>query len=65
MADDKVKLTGQRSAIREHIDKYNNFPAEHDKKFALKTIRNCQKQITKLLKRHSGWDKSWEDLWMP
>jgi len=65
MADDKVKLAGQRAAIREHIDKYKTYPAQHDKEFALKTIQNCQKQIKKLFGRHPSWHGSWEDTWQP
>lgn len=44
MADDKAKLEGQRRAIRERIDKYARYPHELDKRTALKTIQNAQRQ---------------------
>jgi len=65
MADDKDKLEGQRAAIREHIDKYNRYNDERDKETALKTIRNCQNQISSILSDHRHWDSSSEDTWRP
>jgi len=65
MADDKVKLEGQRNAIREHIDKYKAYPNEWDKQFALKTIRRCQSEIQDLIAKHKHWLPSWEDTWFP
>ncbi|MCB1890389.1 MAG: hypothetical protein KDH20_22475 [Rhodocyclaceae bacterium] len=65
MADDRLKLEGQRAAIREHITKYEAYSLEGEKNFALKTIRNCQAQIAKLLARHKHWPASWEDNWLP
>ena len=62
---DKAKLKGQRAAIRDHIFKYKWFTAQHDKDFALKTIRNCQNQITKILKKHPHSPSSFEDTWKP
>ena len=65
MADDKTKLKGQRNAVREHIEKYNKYPNQEDKDFALKTIRNAQNHIKKILSKHSHWDSSYEDDWSP
>ncbi|MDZ7261256.1 MAG: hypothetical protein ONB05_04005 [candidate division KSB1 bacterium] len=65
MIDDKAKLEGQRAAIREHIDKYKRYSEQHEKAFALRTIRNCQKQIAKIKSKHPHWPSSWEDNWTP
>jgi hypothetical protein len=65
MADDRLKLDGQRRAIREHIEKYKSYPNPADKNFALKTIRNAQEQIGKILTNHPHWLGSWEDKWTP
>ncbi len=65
MADDKAKLEGQRAAIREHIEKYKRYSEQHEKDFALKTIRNCQNQISIIRSRHSHWPSIWEDTWRP
>jgi len=65
MADDKTKLAGQRRAVREHIDKYNKYPLEHDKNYALKTIRNAQNQIQRIRAKHPHWPSSYEDNWTP
>lgn len=65
MADDRAKLQGQRAAIREHIEKYNRYDIDHEKEFALKTIRNAQAQITKILSKHPHWDSAPEDSWAP
>ena len=65
MADDKTKLAGQRKAVREHIEKYKNYTLQHEKDFALKTIRNAQKQIASIMKKHPHWDSSFEDSWSP
>ena len=65
MADDKTKLAGQRAAVREHIEKYNKYTQQHEKDYALKTIRNAQKQIASILKKHPHWPSSSEDTWSP
>ena len=65
MADDKTKLEGQRKAVREHIEKYNTYTIQHEKDYALKTIRNAQKQIANILKKHPHWAGSYEDTWSP
>jgi hypothetical protein len=65
MADDKIKLEGQRRAVREHIEKYKNYPDPRDKDFAYKTIRNAQEQIQKIRIRHPHWPMSFEDNWRP
>lgn len=39
------RIEGQRSAIREHIDKYYSYPDPIDKEYALKTIYRCQDEI--------------------
>ena len=65
MADDKKKLEGQRAAVREHIEKYNRYDLDEEKEFALKTIRNAQNQIKKILSKHPHWDSAPEDTWSP
>lgn len=65
MADEKDQLAGHRAAVREHVEKYKIYPNPADKNFALKTIRNVQAQIAKLIRRHPHWPKSWEDTWVP
>ncbi len=65
MADDKTKLESQRAAIREHKEKYERYSIQHDKDFALKTIKNCQNQIANILRSHPHWSSSWEDSWKP
>ena len=65
MADDKTKLEGQRRAVREHIEKYNRYPDKRDKEYALKTIRNAQNQIRRILSKHPHWGSSYEDNWAP
>jgi len=63
--DGKVKLDGQRRAIREHIEKYKKYPLDRDKDYALKTIRNCQKEVQSLRKKYPHLPESWEDKWVP
>jgi len=65
MSDDKVKLKGQRAAIKEHIEKYNKYEIDHEKEFALKTIRNAQSQIKKILSKHPHWESDPLDTWSP
>lgn len=65
MADDKAKIEGQRRAIREHIDKYARYPHEQDKRTALKTIQNAQRQIESLKRRNPRLGSSREDTWRP
>ena len=63
--DGKVKLDGQRRAIREHVEKYKKYPDDRDKNFALKTIKNCQKEVQSILKKYPHLSSSWEDTWIP
>jgi len=65
MADEKAALLGQRRTVREHIAKSEYYRGPGEREFALKTIRNAQSQIEKLLKRHPHWPTSWEDKWLP
>lgn len=67
MADDRDKLEGQRSAIREHIEKYKMYRnSDPDAvNMALRTIRNCQEQIKTILGGYPHWQSSWEDVWTP
>lgn len=65
MADDADKLSGQRRAVREHIAKFESYPHNDDKKFALKTVSRAQTEIGALLAKHKHWDSSWEDDWKP
>ncbi len=65
MANDKVKLEGQRKAVREHIEKYNSYLDSRDKKFAMKTIRNVQEHIMRIKQKHPHWEYSYEDDWKP
>ncbi len=58
------KIEAQRRSIREHIDKYNRYPDEGDKKFALDTISRCQERIEVLKYQCSqSIDDSREDDW--
>lgn len=66
MNDIKTKLSGQRAAVREHVEKYRRYPHEEDKQFALKTIRNAQNQIAALKRKATAKiESSWEDDWRP
>lgn len=58
------RIEGQRRAIREHISKYENYPYEQDKQFALRTIEICQAEIEKLKRQcNVSIEDSWEDDW--
>ncbi len=65
MARDQDKLEGHREAVREHIEKYEEYEDENDKDYALKTIERVQGEIADILAHHPHWDSSWEDTWMP
>jgi len=65
MADERKALESQRATVREHIAKWEHYTGPGEKEFALKTIRNAQTQIAKLIKRHRHWPAQWEDNWMP
>ncbi len=58
------RIEGHRRAIREHIDKFNNYPYPQDKEFALKTIERCQSEIANLKRQcNVSIEDSWEDYW--
>lgn len=59
------QVAGHRRAISEHIDKYKRYPAQHDKDFALKTIRNAQGHVQKLRAKHPGISPDRLDNWRP
>ena len=60
------KIEAQRASIREHIDKYERYPNERDKQFALDTIPRCQERIASLkYSCNVSIDSSWEDNWTP
>lgn len=60
------KIESQRMAIREHIEKYNRYPNQIDKEFALKTIYRCQENIQKIKdKCDCDLGYSYEDDWRP
>lgn len=60
------KIAAQRNAIREHIEKYYNYPDPIDKNFALKTISRCQDNIQDIKNRcDCDLDYSYEDDWRP
>jgi len=63
--DAKKKLEGQRAAIRLHIKKFNDFPHQQDKDFALKTIRRAQHEIAALKKSYPVLNNAAEDNWSP
>jgi hypothetical protein len=65
MADDQRKIDGHRRAIREHIDKYQRYPAQQDKEFALKTIQRVQREIADLKRRNPRIRDAREDTWRP
>ncbi len=59
-----ARIEGHRRAIREHIEKFYNYPYRQDKEFALKTIYRCQSEIESLKSRCSVYiESSWEDTW--
>jgi len=58
------RIEGQRRAIREHISKFENYPYQQDKEFALRTIRICQNEIEKIkMQCNVSIPSSWEDDW--
>ena len=66
--NEQKKLDGQRKArkaIREHIEKFKKYPKKYDKEFALKTIRNAQKQIKDIRAKNPTLTASSEDTWNP
>ena len=68
MADRKTteaKIAGHRKAIREHIAKFERYPAAQDKAFALKTIQRVQGTIRDLKRRQPRASSSYEDTWQP
>jgi hypothetical protein len=62
---DEKKLEGIRANIENHIQKFNKYPEEYDKNFALKTISNDQRNINDILKKHAHWPSSHLDTWQP
>ncbi|WP_286928881.1 MULTISPECIES: hypothetical protein [Aeromicrobium] len=69
MAEDlkktEAKIAGQRKAIRDHIAKYERYPAAQDKAFAVKTIERVQDTIRDLKRRQPRASSSYEDTWKP
>jgi len=60
------KINAQRVAIKDHIDKYNRYVIDYEKKTALDTISRCQTNIADLKRRcDSNIDSSYEDNWRP
>ena len=58
------RIEGQRRAISEHIEKFENYSYPQDKEFALRTIRICQDEIEKLKRQcNVSIESSWEDYW--
>lgn len=65
MANIEDKIAGHRKAIIEHIEKYEKYPHEYDKEYALKTIERVQKEIADLKRKKPNVGPSWEDTWKP
>lgn len=71
MADNTARarqqLEGHRKAVKEHIEKWREYPDPKDKEFALKTIANAQKQIAKLKDAHPSLRSNDDgaDSWRP
>jgi hypothetical protein len=63
--DIREKIKGHRKAIAQHIKKYNSYPHQQDKDFALKTIKRVQAIIAELKKEVPGIEKKEEDSWAP
>ena len=61
----EAKIAGHRRAIRDHIAKYERYPAAQDKAFALKTIKGVQSTIRDLKRRQPRASSSFEDTWQP
>ena len=59
-----LRIEGQRRAIREHIQKFENYPYSQDKEFALRTISICKKKKKKIKRQCNVYiESSWEDSW--
>ena len=58
-------IDGHRRAIRDHISKYQRYPAKQDKEFAWKTIQRIQREIADLKRRNSRLGNAREDTWRP
>lgn len=57
-------ITSQRDSIREHIEKYEKYPHDRDKNFALDTISRCQERIEHAKNKcSSSIPDSYEDHW--
>ena len=61
--DEERAVDRHRTTIRDHIDKYKRYSADHEKQFALKTIQNAQQQIRDIKRRKPSIRDSWEDNW--
>ncbi len=65
MADEKQAIASQRATVREHIAKAEFYKGPGEREYALKSVKNAQGQIHKLIKRHPHWPASREDRWLP
>lgn len=61
----EAKIASHRRAIRDHIAKYERYPAAQDKEFSLKTIQRVQGTIRDLKRRQLRASSSYEDSWQP
>lgn len=62
---DEKKLAGFRASVEQHIAKFNKYPDERDKEFALKTISKDQGHIRDVLRDHPHWPSNRMDSWQP
>jgi len=65
LKDVERKIAGHRRSIRDHIAKYERYPAAQDKAFALKTIQRVQGTIADLKRKQPRASSSYEDTWRP
>lgn len=59
-------ITSQRYRIRKYIKKYETYPYDRSKNFALDTISRCQERIEHAKNKcSSSIPDSYEDHWKP
>lgn len=60
------KIEAQRRAIKEHIEKFNQYPDSYDKQYAVGTITRCQENIRHIKSKCDSYiPDSYEDYWTP
>lgn len=67
LATARKQIAGHRQQIRGSVDKWKKYAEPYEKTNQLKTIKNVQGQIEKLVSKHPTLrnERSWEDSWIP